>query len=218
MKKVLFIAYQFPPMGGPGVHRSIQFAKNLKDFGYEPIVLTVLIDDIKKSGSTIDTSLLNALPNDLQIERVASGIPFNFINFLHKIKLYRLFWFLLYPFFWERQARWPRIAFERAKKLIQQHNIELIYTSSGPFSPLILGKLLKEKLNVKWVADLRDPYTDAYAWSYPSKFHWYMSRWKEKKWLMACDSLIVNTPEVKKLYTKRGLKKPNDIFVITNGF
>lgn len=38
MKKVLIIAYYWPPAGGPGVQRWVKFVKYLRNFGIEPIV------------------------------------------------------------------------------------------------------------------------------------------------------------------------------------
>ncbi len=205
-------------MGGPGVQRSTRFVQHLQEFGYEPIVLTIDENEIKKMGSTYDESLLNYLPENLEIVRTSSGIPFQFIKVLNSLRLYRLFWFFLYPFLWERSAMWPQKTFKIAASLVKKHNIKLVYTSSGPFSSLILGKKLQSKLGVKWVADMRDPFTDAYAWSYPSKLHWYVCRYFEKRALNACDELIVNTNEVKKLYLSRGIQGPNKIHVITNGY
>jgi glycosyltransferase involved in cell wall biosynthesis len=169
-------------------------------------------------GSSIDQSLLSYIPKQTEIVRVSSAIPFKLSAFLNKIKLYRLFWFFFYPAFWERSAMWPFKTFKTAEKLINQHDIKLVYTSSGPFSSLILGAILKRRLNIQWVADMRDPFTDAYAWSYPSKWHWYFCRFFEKRLLNRCDELIVNTPEVKKLYLKRGIKSASSITVITNGY
>ena len=59
-KKVLFIAYLFPPVGGGGVQRSSKFVKYLPHFSWLPLVLTVkkpydfysdpgLLDDIEKN-------------------------------------------------------------------------------------------------------------------------------------------------------------------------
>ncbi|HEY1047207.1 MAG TPA: glycosyltransferase [Bacteroidia bacterium] len=217
-QKVLFIAYQFPPMGGPGVQRSTRFVQYLNKFGYDPIVLTIHSEDIKRNGNTIDESLLNFIPKDTEIYRTPSAIPFKTIQVLSKLKLFRLFWLLFYPLFWERSAIWPYKTFKTASELVKKNNIKLVYTSSGPFSSLILGRLLKKKLGVKWVADMRDPYTDAYSWSFPTKWHWLISRWKEKRALSASDVLIVNTDEVKKLYVKRKIKPESEIVVITNGY
>ena len=45
MKKVLIIAYYWPPAGGAGVQRVLKFAKYLPKFGWEPVILTVNITD-----------------------------------------------------------------------------------------------------------------------------------------------------------------------------
>ena len=40
MKKVLMIAYSFPPRGGGGVLRQFKFAKYLPQFNWQPFILT----------------------------------------------------------------------------------------------------------------------------------------------------------------------------------
>lgn len=40
MKKILFIAYYFPPMGGSGVQRAHKFARYLPEEAYLPVVIT----------------------------------------------------------------------------------------------------------------------------------------------------------------------------------
>lgn len=220
MKKenVLFIAYQFPPKGGPGVHRSINFVKYLREFGYEPIVLTINSEDNLIFNDIIDESLINSIPHGINIVRTNSAIPHKTISFFRKIKIFRFIWYFFYPLFWEHSALWPFKTYSEAKRIIQKNNIKLVYTTSGPFSSMILGYLLQKKLKVKWVADLRDPYTDAYAWQFPSKLHWYFSRIMERFVFKKPDVLIVNTPEVKKIYMKRFGLKEHRIKVITNGF
>ena len=181
MKKVLFIAYQFPPRGGPGVHRSLNFVKYLRDYGYDPIVLTVNETDIKRSGYIYDDTLLKQIPSDITVIRT--------------FKTYRV-----------------------AAELITKNDIKIVYTSSSPYSALLLGKMLQKRLGIKWVADLRDPFTDGYGWQWPSKLHWRWGRMVEKKVLQKPDMLIVNTPETKKLYLQRKITNENRITVLTNGF
>ncbi|WP_289020802.1 hypothetical protein [Desulfobacter postgatei] len=42
MKRLLMIAYHFPPIqGSSGVHRTVQFARHLPKFGWEPIIVSV---------------------------------------------------------------------------------------------------------------------------------------------------------------------------------
>lgn len=218
MDKILFIAYQFPPRGGPGVHRSLNFVKYLRNFGYEPIVLTVNEDDIKKAGYLYDESLLSEIPHGIRIIRTPSFEPTALIKFLMSIRLYRFVWFIFYRFFWEWSVPWSSKIYQTAKKIVLEENIKLVYTSSSPFSVFYLGAKLKNNLGVKWVADLRDPFTDAYAWQFPSKLHWLLMRKFERKYFTIPDKLIVNTPEVMELYLKRKITSPEKITCLTNGF
>jgi hypothetical protein len=41
MRRLLVVAYYFPPMGMSGVQRVAKFVKYLPDYGWEPVVLTV---------------------------------------------------------------------------------------------------------------------------------------------------------------------------------
>lgn len=51
MKRVLIVAYYFPPSGGPGVQRVLKFVKYLPEFGWEPAVLTVADGDFPARGT-----------------------------------------------------------------------------------------------------------------------------------------------------------------------
>jgi len=215
MQKVLFIAYQFPPQSGPGVHRSINFVKHLPEFGYEPIVIT---KDFESTNANSDKELLALFTKNTKIYRLKGLNIEKVVSFLMKLKIYRFFWFTLYPLLWEFSTIWFLSVTKKTINIIKSENINTIYTTSGPFSSLLLGRSLQKKLGVKWVADLRDPFTDAYAWAFPSKTHWYMMRKWEKNILSKPDQLIVNTEAVKELYIKRGFKNAKNIKVITNGF
>ena len=52
MKKVMMISYNYPPLAGMGMFRSLKFAKFLPLFGWEPIVLTIAVPKIKATQRT----------------------------------------------------------------------------------------------------------------------------------------------------------------------
>ena len=66
MKKVLIIAYYFPPLGWSGVQRTLKFVKYLRNFGWEPVVLTVG----KTKFSVMDESLSKEIPDDVKVIRI----------------------------------------------------------------------------------------------------------------------------------------------------
>lgn len=212
------IAHSFPPMSGPGVFRSFYFAKYLQECGYKPVVLTISLEDIKGTKVHTDKSLLEQLPEDLVILRRSTWEPRKFKQFFMRLRVFRILWYLFFPLFWETSALWPFSAYRCAKKAIKTYNIQTIYTTSGPFSAVLLGFWLKRFTNVKWVLDIRDPYTDGYMWQWPSKGHWLLSRWIERYLYQAADRVIVNTPEVRKLYVRRGLVSESKLTVLTNGY
>ncbi|HWQ89815.1 MAG TPA: hypothetical protein VN374_07575 [Desulfitobacteriaceae bacterium] len=65
MKKILVIAYFFPPLGGSGVQRTLKFVKYLPEFGIRPIVSTVR----QGHNFAYDESLLNEVPQIVKIYR-----------------------------------------------------------------------------------------------------------------------------------------------------
>jgi len=74
VKKVLFIAYYFPPINASGAFRSLGFCRYLGDYGWEPRVLAV---DPKSVGSEflVNTELCSQLPAALRVTRIGYTDP-----------------------------------------------------------------------------------------------------------------------------------------------
>jgi len=159
-KTALFIAYNFPPHGGSGVQRSTKFVKYLREFGWDVVVLTADED----AGVVRDDSLLEEIPSDTHIERVKAFTTGPIIEWTTKRRI-RLLGVLLnaalslpdYAIFWSKKAR------PAALRLVEEHNIDLIYSTSGPYSSHLLGKWLKRKTGLPWFADFRDPWSTRLA-------------------------------------------------------
>lgn len=66
-KKVLLIAFIYPPLGGPGVQRTLKFTKYLPEFGWQPYV--VCGDDPQAFGDGLDPGLLSEIPPQVKIYR-----------------------------------------------------------------------------------------------------------------------------------------------------
>src|SRR4051794_16235543 len=65
MKRVLCIAYSFPPVADSGTHRTRALVRYLPAHGWCPIVLTAC----RGPASAEDMSLLEGLPDDLVVFR-----------------------------------------------------------------------------------------------------------------------------------------------------
>lgn len=74
MKKVLFIAYYFPPIGGSGTQRPVKFVKYLPQFGWQPYVLST--DRPYGDGAEgHDETLLADIPPTVRVWRVPTPQP-----------------------------------------------------------------------------------------------------------------------------------------------
>src|SRR5262245_20547383 len=70
-KRVLYVAYEFPPVGGAGVQRTTKFVKYLPEFGWDVSVLTVA----NPSVPLLDHSLADEIPADTVVCRAPTLEP-----------------------------------------------------------------------------------------------------------------------------------------------
>jgi len=183
MNRVLIITYYWPPSGGAGVQRWLKFSKYLPQFGWEPCILTV--DPEYATFPALDTSLEKDIAEKTKIyrtkatdwfrlyERDKSKIPSGgFATNMDDSFKGKLSRFIRGNFFIPDPRRgWNSHAFKKACELIVKDDIKHIITTSPPHSTQLIGLKLKKRFpDVKWIADLRDPWTDIYYYDlfYPS--------------------------------------------------
>jgi len=215
MKKVLMIAYSFPPAGGPGVQRTSKFVKYLRSYGWEPVILTR--DDVNIPLK--DESLLKDIPEGICIIRTKAwdlsaypgifGLAGKFIN--RKI---------LIP---DSERLWEIFSRKTAEDIIKFHNIDLIYTTSLPYSSHLMAIHLKKKFpNIPWVADFRDEWTNnPYILDNPyNPIRMNIERKMEHKVLQTADYLITNTPIMLRNFINNnpGMGLDKKFYVISNGY
>lgn len=235
MQKILIITYYWPPSGGAGVQRWVKFVKYLPDYGIEPIVLTV--EPEYASYPVVDKSLVNELPPNLKVYNTKSNEPFNyykkisgksdiphagFANESNAGLLQKASRFIRGNFFIpDARKGWNKFAFEKARQLIAEHNISTFITTSPPHSSQLIGLKLKSELEINWIADLRDPWTDIYY--YKQMYHTPMAKRTdfayEKNVLTHADQVIVVSDAIKKQFLSKSTKLTESKFsVIPNGY
>ena len=220
MKNVLFISYYFPPIGGAGVQRSVKFVKFLPEFGWRPIVLTVRPDDYSIHREfKLDDSLSKDVEGRCEVHRTRDGEPRRLRRALENLRLFRLFWFLLYPLLWEKEFFWALGAIPRALKIIREQRPRAIYTSSGPYSAIVAGFLLRLWTRVPWVADLRDLWTQDSLLVWPSRLHYRATVAAERFMLRRADTVIANTPlAAQRMRELLGPERAGRVVAIPNGY
>ncbi len=116
---------------------------------------------------------------------------------------------------------WNRYAFRKACELIKTENISHIITTSPPHSTQLIGLKLKRKFpHIKWVADLRDPWTDIYYYDMfkPSLLAKWADREMEKNVLTKADTIITVGQTLASILGSKAEKISQKIHVLPNGF
>lgn len=212
MKKVLIIANQFPPMGGSGVQRSVKFVKHLRAFGYEPVVLTREVGNMPLK----DETLLKDVPEGVKIYRTkAYELPE--LKGIMRIPGKVLGKFVIpdTAYFWYKNTR------KKALEIIKNEGIDIVYTTSAPYSDHLLGLYIKEKMpNIKWAVDFRDEWTNnPYTLDNPyGSFRTNKEKSMEHSVVTKADMLITNTPVMRENFIRNNHIKGDNFVVIPNGY
>jgi glycosyltransferase involved in cell wall biosynthesis len=234
MKKVLVITYYWPPSGGAGVQRWVKFIKYFKDQNINPFILSV--DPDFASYPVIDKSLINDIPENTNVYLTKTNEPYSFYKKINNNQTpYAGFANEGRPNFFQKIARfirgnffipdsrkgWNNFAYKKAVEILEKENIDTVITTSPPHSTQLIGLKLKETQNIKWIADLRDPWTDIYY--YKSMLHTKWAKQKdlnyEKRVIEKSDKVVVVSDSIKQLLlNKSNLVKESKIHIIPNGF
>jgi glycosyltransferase involved in cell wall biosynthesis len=231
--KILIITYYWPPSGGAGVQRWLKFTKYLPSSGWLPVVLTVKPEFAAYPFK--DISLYGEIPLDVEIHRTKainyfslynkdqSKIPHSgFASGSDKSRRNMISRFIRGNFFIpDPRKGWNRYAFRKACELIKIENISHILTTSPPHSTQLIGLKLKRKFpHIKWVADLRDPWTDIYYYDMfkPSLLARMADREMEKNVLTKADTIITVGQTLAAILGSKGEKILHKIHVLPNGY
>ena len=172
MKRALIITYYWPPAGGPGVQRWLNFVKYFREFEIEPIVY---IPD-NPHYPLVDNSFNQEVPKDIEILRHPVNEPYKFAKLLSKNKtkqissgiisekepsfIEKVLLFIRGNFFIpDARVRWVNPSVSFLKKYISNNKIDIVVTTGPPHSLHLIGQKLQKQLDLPWLADFRDPWT-----------------------------------------------------------
>ena len=143
MKKVLFIYYYFPPLLGDW--RGLALAKLLPEFGWQPFIISVA----ESVNYAKDYSLLKQVPNNIEVHRVGHRERSGELLYIsQKLKMNFIF-----P---DIYRSWSSPSFQESKKILQKENIDLIFSSSPPYTAAFTARKLQKEFRIPWVAEWQD--------------------------------------------------------------
>ncbi|HHY55691.1 MAG TPA: glycosyltransferase family 4 protein [Chloroflexi bacterium] len=229
MKRVLIIAYYFPPIGGSGVQRPTKFVKYLPEFGWQPYVIST--DRPYGDGAEgYDETLLADIPASVRVWRVPTPQPrpvYRLAQWLGwrsaAVEAYRrgvtpppvavaptkqrppnlvarLRHAMLAPLYLihnppvDPALYWALRIVPLARRIIEQEQIDVVFTTVPPWSALITGAQLRHLTGRPWVADFRDPWTDNAFVYFPTTPRRWLDKHLERSLLRQTDAVIAETP------------------------
>jgi glycosyltransferase involved in cell wall biosynthesis len=231
--KLLIITYYWPPSSGAGVQRWLKFSKYLPELGWEPIILTV--DPEFAAYPVTDNSLTKDFPPSVKVHKTRTidyfsfykkdktKIPIaGFANSVDNTLIGKIQRFVRGNFFIpDPRKGWNKFAFNKACELIESEGIKYVITTSPPHSSQLIGlKIRKKYPEVKWIADLRDPWTNIYYYDqfYPTFISKAIDRRFEKQVLKSADRIITVGKSLKNHFSEKLTGIKNKIDVVPNGF
>ncbi|MBI4723287.1 MAG: glycosyltransferase [Candidatus Stahlbacteria bacterium] len=194
MKRVLVIAYYFPPLGMGGVRRVVNFCKYLPNFGFKPIVMTV--KDIAYFAQD------NELAKEIRcpVYRSNSLDPLRLMKILStgtkdfgfvRAKYQGVGNFLFLP---DNKIGWLSFGVKLGLKLIRQNKIDIIFATAPPYTGLVMGWLLKKISGLPLVIEFRDPWP---YFPYPTCVHKWIGNRLKNKVIADADAIISVNEHIK---------------------
>lgn len=222
MRKVLFLAYLFPPIVNSGTRRSLAFANNLPDCGWKPLVLSWEPDHTV----SCDAEMLAELRPGTQVERVpllsrvraqrwAAWVPPKLRERVVEGISWRLRTRDTLP---DEAAGWLRPVVERALQVHQREGFDVIYASGWPWTAFVAAREISRITGKPYVLDYRDQWAPSgdMAWEQATPEQLSQNPLLERQ--AAKDAAAVITVTRTLVHSVGRDCGRDDLHLITNGF
>ncbi|HEX8013412.1 MAG TPA: glycosyltransferase, partial [Casimicrobiaceae bacterium] len=205
MRRVLMVAYHFPPLAGSsGIQRTLRFVQHLPALGWEPIVLTANPRAYERTSE----DLIGEIPKGVVVEHA-----FALDTARHLAIAGRYPGFLARP---DRWSTWRLGAVPAGMRLIRRLRPDVIWSTYPIATAHVIADALQRASRLPWIGDFRDPMAQD---GYPEDPRTWRSfkRIEERAVANARFSVFV-TPGAARTYRSRYPTMADRITVIENGF
>ena len=233
MKRVLIITYYWPPSGGSGVQRWLKMSKYLPENGWQPVIYT------PEEGEypILDPSLEKDIAPEAEIIRRPIVEPYTLYKKFLGIKKSETVkagfikedgkktgwkenlavWIRGNLFIPDARCWWVKPSVRYLKEYLKNHPVDAIISTGPPHSMHLIAMKLKEELNIPWIADFRDPWTEI---DYYDELR--LTKWADRKHhrlerevLTKADKVVTVSPDGARRLGRLGNR---NVRVIYNGF
>jgi glycosyltransferase involved in cell wall biosynthesis len=206
VRKVLIVAYHFPPQAGSsGYLRSLKFCRYLPEHGWQPSVLTVH----PLAYEQTNPSQLTDIPSSVSVSRVFALDTRRHLSFRGR--------YLRVMALPDRWVSWCLGAIPAGLLLLRRQKCEVILSTFPIASALLIGWLLHRLTGKPWIVDFRDSMTEP---DYPrDPLTWKVYRWLEKIAVRDASRLVFTASSAVRMYLERYPDlSPTRCSLILNGY
>jgi glycosyltransferase involved in cell wall biosynthesis len=205
MKRILMVAYHFPPLAGSsGIQRTLRFAKYLSEFGWEPIVLTTH----SRAYENTSPDQLPEIPDGVVVARAPA-----FDTARHFSIRGRYPGFLARP---DRWISWLPGATVMGLSMIRRYKPDVIWSTYPIATAHMIGSALHKYSKLPWIADFRDPMAQD---GYPADPRvWKSFKQIEERAISSASLCTFTTPGAVRMYAERYPQAAERLRIIENGY
>lgn len=228
-KRVLIITYYWPPSAGSGVQRWLKFAKYLPEYGWDPVIFTPENPDFDLK----DPLMEKEVPPHMEVLKFPIWEPYQVLRMLKKEKISNpgiliekkqktwfdkvAIWIRANAIIPDPRVYWVKPSVKFLEQLMESNNFQAVITTGPPHSMHLIGRELKRRYGIPWLADFRDPWS---TWEFLDTLpmiDWVKSRHRklEESVFQEADALVTISPTFQQEMEQLANKK---IHLITNGF
>lgn len=212
---LLMLAFEFPPLGGIGIQRSLMLAKYLPTFGVKPVVVTPDIPSLETwFGRAKETELLDQLPSDVTIYRVPCPRP-------KPVPTSRATqWIGQMMSLGESLGQhWEAELLKRWDRVVAESRPAAIYVSVPPFSMAPLAVKLAHRSGLPLILDFRDNWSQCGVSPKASWLHYQLLLQRERACVQRASAVVGVTGQLIEDFKRVHPLVPTSKFqVIHNGY
>lgn len=205
MKRVLMIAYHYPPFAGSsGVQRALRFSSYLPDFGWEPIVLTVH----PRAYENVSSDLVGEIREGTHVIRAPAWDTKRHLSIAGR-----------YPAFLARPDRWRWWwygAVPAGLAAIRRYAPSALWSTYPIPTAHRIGMTLSRRCGLPLIADFRDPMAQE---GYPEDpATWRSFERVERRTVATAALSTFTTPGAVRLYARRYPELADRFRLLENGY
>jgi len=246
MKRVLFVAYYFPPVAASGAMRPLGFCRHLHSYGWEASVLTTTPESVYPAHS-VDHRLAEKVPAAVRVYRAAyQDTRLRLLSLREKAR--RMIG-LRSPIsdvhdvsdgtanasqrprsfvkdtiiewtcaFPDPQTSWFSAAVRHGTEQEKHAVPDAIVATGGPWTSFLVGRALAKRFDRPLILDYRDPWTCNPFYSFTANFLTRKAQHLERTICLGASRIVTNTDELRERLCIEYPEIKHKSLMIPNGF